>query len=323
MTLILARASKDYVLQVTDRLVTRGNEPFDTLANKNILYAAKNAVVAMAYTGQAFIGDVPTDQWIVETLSGRIFDRDRKPPFLSYVKTKVSDLGASIIRLKRSLECAPIAPKWQQAWLSSSFDLFINGWQWSRHGFRPVIASLSKEAGTSIFELEYAERYWFCERVPFETGPRRTFKFNVGAAPSANISRKELEEIVARLQGRNPDESEMVLAEAIRGISRKVPEVGPHCLSILVMPPSTRYIRVRYLPEHGPATAVLSTSSGSTFKLAVAFSPWLLGPDMIMAPSVFSGESQVGFGRYVVVLEAPPAPCLPQIMSGQRRPGAP
>src|SRR6266851_8318629 len=100
MTLILARASKDYVLQVTDRLVTRGNDPFDTLANKNILYAAKNAVVAMAYTGQAFIGDVPTDQWIVETLSGHIFERDRKPPFLSYAKTKVSDLGAALIRLK-------------------------------------------------------------------------------------------------------------------------------------------------------------------------------------------------------------------------------
>jgi len=70
MTLILGQASRDYVLQVTDRLVTKGNRPFDPLANKNIVYCARNALVAIGFTGIAFLGDIPTDQWIVEQLTG-------------------------------------------------------------------------------------------------------------------------------------------------------------------------------------------------------------------------------------------------------------
>src|SRR5437870_4953387 len=99
MTLILTRASALYVLQVTDRLITRGAAPFDALSNKNIIYSATNALVTMAYTGHAFIGDVPTDQWIVETLTKHTFDRDRKVPIICSVKTSTSDLGSSLRRL--------------------------------------------------------------------------------------------------------------------------------------------------------------------------------------------------------------------------------
>ena len=48
MTLILTRASKDYVLQVTDRLVTQtGGKTFDAISNKNVLYCSRNGVVTL------------------------------------------------------------------------------------------------------------------------------------------------------------------------------------------------------------------------------------------------------------------------------------
>jgi len=55
-----------FVLLVEDRLVTdpTGRE-FDALANKNIIYLARDAIVCMGYTGPAFIGKLPTDSWIV------------------------------------------------------------------------------------------------------------------------------------------------------------------------------------------------------------------------------------------------------------------
>lgn len=72
MTLILTHLSAGYpyALQVTDRLVTKGGSPFDPLANKNIVYVARNAIVSIAYTGLAYIDGIPTDVWIAERLVG-------------------------------------------------------------------------------------------------------------------------------------------------------------------------------------------------------------------------------------------------------------
>src|SRR5260221_2114773 len=76
MTLILSHLSRSFVLQMSDRLVTKippGNDSpssFDALANKTIIYCARDAIVSMSYTGHAYIGQLPTDDWIVKTLTG-------------------------------------------------------------------------------------------------------------------------------------------------------------------------------------------------------------------------------------------------------------
>ncbi len=323
MTLILTRAPKDYMLQVTDRLVTRQRKAFDELANKNIVYCAGNALVAIGYTGLAFLGDVPADQWIVETLTGHIFDRARKPPAISFLKTRMLDLGRALTELKVALDKAPVAAKWRAEWIAKSFAVCVAGWQWHRTRFRPLIAWLDKPCESTAFELGYMERYWFCKRAPLETGPRRSFQFTVGAAPLENITRPGLQALIDQLRDRSPDDAESVLVEAVREVASRLPEVGPHCVSILLMPPSVGYARVRYLPLHGPASAVISTSHRGTFRLPVAFSPWIAGPAMIAAPSVLSGDSKLQLGPYTVILEAPTAPGLLQIMSGQTRPKAP
>ena len=60
MTLILSRASKDYVIQVTDRRITQTAEKVvDEISNKNVLYCAQNGVVALGYTGLAYLDGVP------------------------------------------------------------------------------------------------------------------------------------------------------------------------------------------------------------------------------------------------------------------------
>jgi hypothetical protein len=80
MTLILAQASRRFALEVSKRLVSRGGKAFDAAANKNVIFIAKDAVVAFGYTGRAYSEGVPTDQWIAEVLIGVRFERGRKPP---------------------------------------------------------------------------------------------------------------------------------------------------------------------------------------------------------------------------------------------------
>ncbi len=68
MTLILTLATPRYILQVSDRLVTRGDSRFDPASNKIVIYHAKNALVAIGYSGLAYLEGVPTDQWIAQKL---------------------------------------------------------------------------------------------------------------------------------------------------------------------------------------------------------------------------------------------------------------
>src|SRR5262245_25800559 len=72
MTLILALTCPFHVFQVTDRLLTNvlENKPFDPMANKNVIYRARDAIVCLGYTGIAYINAVPTDNWIAAKLQG-------------------------------------------------------------------------------------------------------------------------------------------------------------------------------------------------------------------------------------------------------------
>lgn len=312
MTLILTRASINYVLQVTDRLVTLNRVPFDELANKNILYCARNAVVTIGYTGFSYLNGKPTDQWIVENLTGLTFDRDRKPPaFGPGVPNPKLDIGFSLLRLKTALNevTSDMRSEWRRGWKARSFDISIAGWQWNeKERSRPLIAWLSKPRDSITFELGYTSRQWYL-------GGR----LKVTAAPSENITRSQFGLLGSRLSFASPDETEAILIGTVRDVSTRVPEVGPHCMSILISPPSVGQIRVRYVPVSTAAAVVSATSAN--YRLAVAFSPWFVGPNVTVAPAVMSGSGwQIPMGPYIVVPEAPNNPELFEIYSSQQRP---
>jgi hypothetical protein len=321
VTLILTRASKDYVLQVTDRLVTQQGRPFDAASNKNVLYCAQNGIVAIGYTGLAYLGGVPTDQWIVETIAGFTFERDRKPPAISFGAFKLKDLGQSLLLLRKSLESAPVSPKWSSVWRASPFDVCVAGWQWSKNRCRPVIAWLSKARNSLAVELGSMPRYWHWERSQQQCG----FKYKVVAAPDSNLSREQLEMLGEALKNCTADQSERTMVEMMRKVSLSLAEVGPHCMSILLSPPSDAYARIRYIPLGAPAIAEVSRPRGPKFILPVAFTPWLVGPGVVSSPSIASGTCEQQVGHYKVTLEAPQSPesGILGLFSSQQRPNSP
>ena len=58
MTLILSVITPSFAAQVSDRLVTREGQPFDQLANKNLVYFAVDGVVSFGYSGASLQGYV-------------------------------------------------------------------------------------------------------------------------------------------------------------------------------------------------------------------------------------------------------------------------
>jgi hypothetical protein len=81
MTLIVAHVARYGVIHVSDRLLTeRGTaRPLDAFSNKALLYLCADAIVAIGYTGLAYIGDSPADVWIANLSNRRV---TKKPRFL-------------------------------------------------------------------------------------------------------------------------------------------------------------------------------------------------------------------------------------------------
>lgn len=79
MTLILSAHKRDAVVQASDRLVSqitvgRGLRPLDVVANKSVVYLASDAIVAIAFSGRAFLKNRRTDLWLTEVLTGMEFE---------------------------------------------------------------------------------------------------------------------------------------------------------------------------------------------------------------------------------------------------------
>ena len=172
MTLHLTRISTQYTLQVSDRLVSGGIQ--DPLANKNLIYWAQDALVTIAYTGLAYglsssNPDMPTDEWIAETLRGHPIPRgpDGIEPVAFGIQKipRWLDIGQSIQllrdRLQQSLNRLPESHR------DYPFELVMAGWQqMRRQRFRPFSANIVKPRGNAPITVERLPRYWhFLRRI--------------------------------------------------------------------------------------------------------------------------------------------------------------
>jgi hypothetical protein len=191
MTLILTRTSRRYSLMLTDRKVTQGDAVLDPDANKNVVFADRNAVVAIAYTGLAYIETVPTDQWIVQTLTGLVFPEGRRgrgtvPNFMTK-RYEPQYWGLRIRRLRDRLnQVGPlILREYRWSWTDKSFDVLIAGWEWNHGQARPYVASLTKPPRSERFELTTPKRYWHVPRDGH-------LPFMMSVAPAENITEADL-----------------------------------------------------------------------------------------------------------------------------------
>ena len=107
------------------------------------------------------------------------------------------------------------------------------------------------------------------------------------AAPKTNLSQEELTDLSNHLRHKPAPEAEGSLVDKIREISRRNPVVGPHCISILIPPPSDPNIWVRYLPAD---SSTLSESQRLSQDQEVwAYSPWILDNQVWLPPAQITG----------------------------------
>ena len=310
MTLILTFATPNYLLQVSDRLVTQGTKAFDPASNKNVIYHAKNAIVAIGYSGRAYMDGTATDRWIAEKLRGEKF-RDHAPGEPYTVKMgraeRWLDIGQSIELLRReSAEVFCRLPASQR----TRHHITIAGWQWQRRQDwllpRPLLCEISNgesEAERHAFKCDQVPRYWHWARK---------YPIQLSWVPDWNpLSKGEIDQLLEKLRYTwpSPQASVNLLIGAIRFAAQKSPKVvGADCMGVYMPVLSSGVVHVRYLPADERERAFISDDKVRT-KFRPTYSPWIIGPGLVAAPSIMMGSASASLGPVTVSIEGPdPSP---------------
>jgi hypothetical protein len=306
MTLILTEASPGYILQVSDRLLTRGRRrrPFDPVSNKTIVYLARDALVSIAYSGNAYLDETPTDQWMAGVLIGKRLEPDDLGGLTIGLRGRRLDIGQSIELLRTELGSAiSRLPRSEEP---PSLHVVIAGWQWNRKHARPIVTHMvTSTASPSFLYVRPLPRYWHFRRMP-EDKSRKPLYFT--PVPTSNpLSPEEQAKAFERLsQAISVDDSTQVLIDTIRLAASKQPQVvSEACMCIYLPPPSYRSAQIVFTT---PQTQQVAITGKVEEELPATFSPWVIGSGLVWAPSIVVGTHTINTGPFTVKIKAPTVP---------------
>lgn len=295
MTLTLAIAGWPWAIQVTDRLlsVSGSSQAFDRDANKNIIYHGRDGVAAIAYSGIAEIDGLPTDQWLVETITLEQWGRGSHRGTMSGGRPRRWPKLGHAMRLIAGAfeEQCRLVPKTVGA---QPFEVLAVGYQ-ATHShttwFRPITLSYQKEPGAASGVFTPSPR-WF--RHPAGV---------MGICPAGNGALVDLAGLPDQTRVcQSPEEVANVYVSAVQQAADKSTTIGADCISIEIDCPAKRKpeVRVRFTPR--PDRPEPDTRRTPVKSTALSFSPWIIGPEQSSAPMIFSVDGWPCFplGRYEV-----------------------
>jgi len=321
VTLILSHISRQGVLQTVDRLVTTTKQgkvsPYDDQSNKSIIFAARDAVVTLAYTGLSYIGQTSTDQWITETLQGEPvpLGPDGKSPATFSGRSRLDwpSLGEALTQLRDAVPSA--MARVRPAWRKEPISIVVAGWQlYHRKPARPFVQIIHKldVSGT----------------VRVETAPRHLGRgLYLSSEPDGHLTESELRQLLKTLAAQPIKNRMATLVGAVRKVASSSSLVGAHCMCTVLPPTHLRWARVSY-DSPTQAYGQLQSANAGIITMPVSFSPWVISRGRTTAPMVQAGSGtlELGLDHCTLTVESPkidPPPGLVAYMGTQRRRPAP
>ena len=180
---------------MSDRLVSRSDTPFDPAANKTIVLFTVDGVVSLSYTGSAYIGGLPTDEWLVQAIIQADVPRHDGHPVMRFGGLpRLPNVGRAMERITSALNEAHRSGDLDCGAAASPFGIAVTGWQWKRTGReRPVLYALHQSPSLHFARRNVAPRHpqqgWYSTVVPFGNVLRAdydTFRQAIRAAGDSN-----------------------------------------------------------------------------------------------------------------------------------------
>lgn len=143
MTQILAIVTRNCVVQASDRLTVKFQKSkflgdHDACANKSVIYVCRDGYMVVSFAGIAYVGDVPTDEWLAQILIGRVVGRrdEGRPAMLSFGKTLAKQINQALWLLQRSIDT--------EKSLSGGIEILVSGWRIRRRHLVPFSVGIAR-----------------------------------------------------------------------------------------------------------------------------------------------------------------------------------
>jgi hypothetical protein len=197
-----------------------------------VVFAARDAVVIISFTGVAYIGDTPTDRWIAQTLVGRtIEDCSLGEPWTFQGWKQESPWHSLGIALKGLQEKMSQALRNQQ---NPGLKLVILGWQfYGSKRARPLAMTVTWKPGSTSYTVD---------SMPRHIGQ----KAYLTVEPPGTLTQPEQNALLETMDGKTADGVEADMVAALRRVAGRSRFVGPDCVCVSFTHPSRGLGRVRY-----------------------------------------------------------------------------
>ena len=243
----------------------------DVLANKTVVLFARRGIVAISYTGLAYLSGVPTDQWLAQTISGVDLSRAAAIAMGDSISLPF-DVGQALEHLR--IEAGRALMREPTPLQRETIEFQIVGSQWDRkHGrLRPVMSRITNaRTGGAVFEKLDMPRLW----NPWGS------RYTVGSGTGVTEALGQLQDRFGE-GPRDPEHCLKVMVDVIQQISRAYPGVvGSDCMCVHIQAATPR-AKVIFNPE----VRYQAKLGGMTTSQPIAFTPFVVSRNMVSMPSI-------------------------------------
>lgn len=281
MTLVLTAATPAFVIQAADRLTTKKRvmvSTHDPIANKTVLYRANDAIAVLSFSGLAYRGQQPTDEWLADLLWGGSFPRGadgiRPAVFGVARRPNVWSINRAIRALRDAIDAIPQV----EIDLGGLF-VAITGWRNNRGVVRPFVTEILRGKGAMTAAVSGTKMRWPVKK-PLCLGQIGALMSNATLNAAFDPFREEgiLRDV----------DAEQTLVELIRKQSARQSTVGPNVFSLVLPKPGTGPIVGRFHAAVTHQAEVVAASA--VYRVEVAHTPWVLWSMGWFAPQTLAGD---------------------------------
>jgi hypothetical protein len=305
MTLHVGVLSRDFVCQIGDRLVSvrpsrRRDQlkEWDTAANKNIVIRTAGLNAVASYTGLAYIGELPTDDWLASLVVGPLWPPmfpNQGRPVRFHHKFITLQMVVESIRSGISREFSQLTPTERQ----NGLTVMLNGFTWKR--FRHEAAFHPRPFTIWISYSPRAPRHVLVSPTPRLWVMQGEWKLcHIGVNPGLHVA-DAVTELSARSELSDLD-VELSLRDAFRAVHAdpSISGVGDEFMAVTIY--RSQRIRVCYLRTGDPQRSVPDEK---------AYTPWVISTNVVAPPMEYDHSTTFGINDWLEFANIPPLPSGP------------